>query len=224
MKHPFIALSLVAVAAGAICAPFALSQTATFEPLAADTAATERRLEVTEFAYTRLTVVQREVGSGKQPQPWTSSYYPLARLGDEGNYFAFNQTMEDPHFNEGGNLYSATVGYGYFSIYTGSTPYYYYLDETEYINNRPLSVWSFSKLTKIELYPGEGNTVELKNDEDGTDICNYDDERKCYVFTLNPEKIYKSFGEHWSFYIFKFSNAKESDRFVVKKIVLTYTC
>ena len=216
MKHPFIALSLVAVAAGAICAPFALSQTATLEPLAADTGATPRRLEVTEFAHTSSTIMVND-------KPWTSSQYPLARLGDEGNYFAFNQTMEDPHFNEGGNLYSATVGYGYFSIILG-TARQYYLNETEYINNRPLSVWSFSKLTKIELYTGEGNTVELTNDEDGSDICNYDDKEKCYVFTLNPDKIYESFGEHWSYYIFAFSNAKEGDRFVVKKIVLTYTC
>ncbi len=215
MKHPFIALSLVAVAAGAICAPFALSQTATFEPLAADTGAKERVLEVTEFAYTSLRLVS--VGG----TPFTTSQYPLARSND-GNYFVFNQTMTSPSFNEDGNLYSAKVGGGSLSIFL-ETERDYYLNETERINNRPLSVWSLSKLTKIEPYPGAGNEVELKNRRDDVDICNYyhgEDEEERYVFTC----INESFGKYLSEYIFNFSNAKEGALFVVKKIVLTYTC
>ena len=228
MKHPFIALSIVAVAAGAICAPFALSQTATFEPLAAETAATEHIVEITEFAYTSVVLDGNE----------TSQFLP-ARLKNEGNYCMFEQVLfASSHFNANGNLFDATLnspvkdsgeprGKFYITIETSRV---FYANRDDSTNGRPLAVRNFSALTKIELYPGEGNAVTLTDRPDSDkDKCDYydgkqDGEEEHYVFTLAPDYIHESFGTYMTQYRFTFSNAKEGDRFVVKKIVLTYTC
>lgn len=154
-----------------------------------------------------------------------SDHFLVASLDNAGGYFYMENTFDKVAVNTDGHLMALEAGSALntlsINIDAVSSAYLLYATVEDYEKEKPLDVFGFADLRRIEIQMGEGNEVTLDK-YNGTEreksiSHSYDSKTQTHVYE-GP------FSDGFTEYYFLMPDLALGKKLVIDKIILSYNC